>query len=221
MARRGGCASRPALPDPGAVVPVDQTIERRAAVDVMIAGFDGGLFVRLQHLALRQSDGASNAASSIVRKNSNSSAYPSMAQASPRVQVLKGEYPCCVARQRKLPSLRLKTASWLVRPRTSYGAACSPWKRMYWFVYEAMQDRSLEQIGGPVVLVHQLVAELPRDAEDAAGPHRVDEERVGAVEGIDVTEAAVELAESGDGGFAGTPAQRLACTAPLALIARS
>src|SRR5207253_2720053 len=51
---------------------------------------------------------------------------------------------------------------------------------------QPVKDRALEQIGGAVVLVHEPVTELPGNAEDAEAAHRVDEERVGAVEGVDV-----------------------------------
>ena len=51
--------------------------------------------------------------------NSASSAYPQMIQASPRVQVVNGEYPCCYEGHLYDPSLTLNIDSWATRPRTS------------------------------------------------------------------------------------------------------
>ena len=90
---------------------------------------------------------------------------------------------------------------------------------MYWLVARPCRTRPLEQIGRAVVLVHQLMAELPRDAEDAERPHRVDEQRMRAVEGIDVTQAAWHWPIAATAWERRCRDQRAACTAPLALIA--
>src|SRR5258707_909704 len=94
--------------------------------------------------------------SPMARRNSNCSLKPQMAQANPRVHVLKGEYPCCVLGQRKLPSFTLKMASCVTCPRTSL-----------------------------VVFLLQAVSKKMRESQGPQRTNRIDEQGMRTIEGMD------------------------------------
>ena len=51
---------------------------------------------------------------------------------------------------------------------------------------ERVQHKPLEQVGRAIAFVHQLMPQLPGDAEDAKRSHRVHEQRVRTVERVNV-----------------------------------
>src|SRR5206468_371002 len=54
-------------------------------------------------------------------------------------------------------------------------------------------DGAIQQVDLRIVLAHQHMAELMRESHDANGAHRIDEQRVRAVEAVDVTEPVARI----------------------------